>query len=349
MGIKNIVTSIAGEIGFNPNLARLECDDNIETIISPGYLSNAISQGYTFRNGDFVLINSSIEDASGLFQLLINSNQIVLIPAPINNITDNSVKKSCLCATTTALDAAYYNGPNDDGIGATLTYNTDGIKTIDTIVLQINSVDGILRVLVKDGAAARHGIYDLTRDGATGVFCQLTRSSDFNQSGNIHQGDFTLIDGGSVNKGTIWYVDLTGPFEIGFTPIPFTQAGTNVNLENSSEYIPSTDPITLTTEIPSNITSIVLSSGTWMVFGSVGYENTGSTMSEVKAAINTTAETFPDIGLMVFNSGVFSNHASSVPMQIIESPTTTTVYLVAQATFAAGTTVGFGGLNVVKI
>lgn len=221
MGITNIVTGISGEAGFNPNLARIKCTDDSSVILAPNYLASVLGQAYNFNDGDFALINSTVEDASGLYQVSLTNNQINLKLITLNN-SESSVKNSCLCATTTALSAVYVNGPNNDGIGATLTFNSTGFQTVDGVVLRMDSVDGILRVLVKNGPTNVQGIYDLTADGTT-IQTVLTRSSDFNQSDNVQEGDFTLIVSGNVNGGTIWYEDLVGPFDIGFTAITFSQ------------------------------------------------------------------------------------------------------------------------------
>ncbi len=346
MGIKNIVTAVTGEIGFSPNLARIECTDSLSDITTANYLTPFLKQGYNFKNGDFVLINSSAQTSSGVFQVVLENNEITLDVVALTTARLASNKESCLCATTETLIGDYDNGPNDDGIGATFTFTATGIQVIDGTSLQMDSISGPFRILVKNGQTNRRGIYELTRDGATGIQCQLTRAPDFNNISNVNQGDFTLVVGGNENGGTIWYEFLSGPFVIGYSTLQFSQAGGSSS--SDINYVESDDGITLTNNIPLNVVSMTLPSGTWMVFGSIGYANSGGSMTQVQTGISITSATFPDEGLMIINTGTLADFSASVPMQIVTSSGTRIVYLVADATFT-GTNVVFGGLNVVKV
>lgn len=350
MGIKNIVTSFAGEVGFNPNLARIECTDSLSTITSQNYLSDVIYQGYNFKNGDFVLINSSAEGSSGIFQFVVTNNVRSLEVVSLTTVRLASNKQSCLCATTEALTGEYYNGPNDDGVGATFTFTATGLQIIDGIPLQMESITGPFRILVKDGSTHVRGMYELNRDGSTGIQCQLTRAPDFNNTSNVNQGDFTLIVGGNENGGTIWYEFLSGPFLIGHSALQFSQVH-SVASTNSS-YIPQVDGIILESNTAINVTSIVLPAGKWMVFGSVGYSNDGGSISRINAGISTTSATFPDSGMITTTAiitAITTAYSSPVPMQIITSDATTTVYLVASAVFPGDPPIVFGGINIVEV
>lgn len=127
------------------------------------------------------------------------------------------VKQSAYAGTTANLSATYANGAA--GVGATLTNNsTQAAFSVDGVSPPINS-----RILVKDQTTTfQNGIYTLTTVGTGASNWVLTRSTDYDQPSEINQGDFILIDNGTVNAHTAW-VETATVTTIGTDPILFSK------------------------------------------------------------------------------------------------------------------------------
>jgi hypothetical protein len=142
--------------------------------------------------------------------------------------------KSALYATTGNLTAAYDNGPNDDGVGATLV-NTGalGQLTVDGFI----TISGDRILVASQTSSLQNGVYEVTDAGDVGTPWVLTRVTDFDGStlGEIFQGMFIYVVFGSVNALTCWIVTSTSFPTVGTSPIvfqkqtnPITEAWVNV-------------------------------------------------------------------------------------------------------------------------
>jgi hypothetical protein len=111
--------------------------------------------------------------------------------------------------------------------------------------------------------------------------------------------------------------------------------------------------IGLTTGTAANVTSISLTAGDWDVWGSIFFTPAATTSVTVEiGAISTTSATLPTApGAGAYDRRV---HTAVVPNQIFGMPVgrtrislsaTTTVYLVAQATFTVDTLAAYGYLG----
>lgn len=100
----------------------------------------------------------------------------------------------CYHATAAALPACTYaNGTA--GVGATLTANANAALTIDGTGASAGK-----RVLVKDQATElQNGIYTVTNAGGSSAAFVLTRATDYDQQGEIIDGDFVFTQEGVVN------------------------------------------------------------------------------------------------------------------------------------------------------
>ena len=112
------------------------------------------------------------------------------------------IKSSSKVATTENLSATYAAGSADasggNGIGSTLTLNSNGALSIDGVALSAND-----RVLVKNQTDAKqNGIYVVTNAGAAGSAAVLTRATDADNSedGEVKEGLFTFISEGTANQ-----------------------------------------------------------------------------------------------------------------------------------------------------
>jgi hypothetical protein len=147
-----------------------------------------------------------------------------------NNNAHNSAHK----ATTTVLpDSPTYvvgitGADGGTGIGATLTATANGRLGVDGGSLNTGE-----RLLVKNQVNQLHnGIYLVTNQGSASIPYVLTRATDYNNSvaEQVQDGDYLLVQTGSVNAGTSWMMNSVGTgtntsIIIGTNDISFTQVG----------------------------------------------------------------------------------------------------------------------------
>jgi len=120
--------------------------------------------------------------------------------------------------------------------------------------------------------------------------------------------------------------------------------------EYISQNVPIGSAVVLATGTSANVTSISLAAGDWDVSGIVGFTAGGSTTATVfEGGINTTTNTLPtppgagayfQIGVSVGAAGVEPVQPVGVTRMSLSG--TTTVYLVAQSTFAISSMSAFG-------
>lgn len=135
----------------------------------------------------------------------------------IKYILDNHLPAS-YAATTANLTASYFNGLNNDGVGATLT-NTGTLAafSVDGTNPPINSL-----ILVKDQSSQiQNGYYNLTTVGSGSISWVLTRATFFNIGSLINAGDISTVLNGTANANTGWLVS-SFVTTIGTDPITFS-------------------------------------------------------------------------------------------------------------------------------
>lgn len=108
--------------------------------------------------------------------------------------------------------------------------------------------------------------------------------------------------------------------------------------------------VSLTTATAANVTSILLTPGAWRVHGHVNLNAGSATRTAASAGISETSATLPTDGSEV-TSGIqttTTSHKDAITLQskkvYVAKGTTKRVYLVASATFSAGTVTGYGGI-----
>ena len=128
------------------------------------------------------------------------------------------IKDSCRVATEAAISGTYNNGTS--GVGATLTYGSNGAISVDGVTLIANN-----RVLVKDQSDAKqNGIYFVSTVGDGSNAAVLTRALDADSSADVTGGLFTFIEEGSTNADAGFVLsNVTGSATLGTTNIGFTQ------------------------------------------------------------------------------------------------------------------------------
>lgn len=124
----------------------------------------------------------------------------------------------------------YYNGPSNDGVGATLTATQVGVLRDNSGVGKIDSsyvpvVGGL--ILVKNQALQyQNGIYVITNVGSPnpgGTFYQLTRVADFNQASELFPLQVNVLQG-TVNANQYFNQATPSPLVIGTSNLVFSPA-----------------------------------------------------------------------------------------------------------------------------
>jgi hypothetical protein len=115
----------------------------------------------------------------------------------------------------------YFNGPTNNGNGATFTYAT-GTLTIDSVVVNLN--DAVL--LADQTAAYENGIYQCTVAGATGVAAVLQRRGDLQNIEQVRLGHYVPVAAGTVYGGSMWTLIEPKPAAIG---VPAVSGANNIN------------------------------------------------------------------------------------------------------------------------
>lgn len=202
--------------------------------------------------------------------------------------------------------------------------------------------------------------------GASGVAAAYTIRGGNNTGGGSGLGGNFVADGGTgpTNNGNV-VLGATNAMQIVvgasgaqsangnytqiyrskavFTPTPGTLG------ESMNSLIASGSAVGLTTATPANVTSLSLTAGDWEVSGNINFSASTATVSQKSGGIGTTTATVPTDGTEVY-SGVAMTLLSAtdsitIPTKRINVSSTTTVYLVANCTFTAGSVSAFGALH----
>jgi len=123
----------------------------------------------------------------------------------------------------------------------------------------------------------------------------------------------------------------------------------------------ATPGATLTTATPANVTSKSLAAGTYLVWGIVDFALTAATTTEFRSGLSVVSATLPT---QPGGAGIGPDALSILPLvttllsdtltdqagpTIVTLASTTTIFLVAQATFSAGSMTAYGTLSALLI
>ena len=124
--------------------------------------------------------------------------------------------------TTTVAVATTNTLPNSPvWSAASNTFTATGAATT-LIVDGVNITSSSSKILVKNqggGTGASNGIYALSTIGGTATTWVLTRTSDFNQDFDVKQFSTISVTSGTVNSGTVWYLNTQGPVTLNTTQL----------------------------------------------------------------------------------------------------------------------------------
>jgi hypothetical protein len=129
----------------------------------------------------------------------------------------------------------------------------------------------------------------------------------------------------------------------------------------ASQTTVATPGVALTTATPANVTSKLLAAGTYLVWGIIDFALTGATTSEFRSGISSVSATLPTqpggggvgpdaLAILPLVTTLLSDvFTGDVGPTIATLAAPTTIFLVAQATFSAGTMTAFGTLSALLI
>jgi hypothetical protein len=150
--------------------------------------------------------------------------------------------------------------------------------------------------------------------------------------------------------------DLTANQDI--AQLPGTTAGTSAGSGHVGEIISTSIPggsaIPLTSGVPANVLSIALGAGDWEVSGIVNLKYTSATQSgDGQAGLNVLSATLPGDNVRGFDNTRHTTTTSEVsitfPLFNFNSASPQTAYLVAQASFSAGSCGAFGNIQARRV
>lgn len=139
---------------------------------------------------------------------------------PTNQATIFQGLSPCKVVSTSNISATYYNGPTNNGVGATLTIAATSL-TIDGVVLVVN--DRIL--LAGQTSGLQNGLYSVNTIDTTVL---LVRSEDFQCIEQMLPGQFLTVSAGTANAGSVYCFIEPRPGAVGVDSITFV-ATANIN------------------------------------------------------------------------------------------------------------------------
>lgn len=116
-------------------------------------------------------------------------------------------------------------------------------------------------------------------------------------------------------------------------------------------FVPSASAVTLSNNTAANVASINLTPGDWNVWGNVNFSSTTATGTGKSAGIAAVSATLPTdgteqyAGLQLLLLSVTDGIALTPKPVRVAAGSTTTVYLVSNATFTLGTMKAFGSIT----
>jgi hypothetical protein len=177
--------------------------------------------------------------------------------------------------------------------------------------------------------------------------------------GNLNLGTYAPLASptftGTVTAPTLVVTGTITPSQTG--GIVGTNTNNNANAGSVGEYISSSaSSVSLTSTVAANVTSISLTAGDWDVSGDVAVVSAaGTIIANATGGINTTSATIPSftqgsVFQLPYTAPASATVASPCGTIRISVSTTTTVYLVVNATFSVSTctTSGFIGARRVR-
>lgn len=184
----------------------------------------------------------------------------------------------------------------------------------------------------------------------------------YTQGGNLAIGTATAAKNVTIIAGGTTSANVVATFTSAKTLLMGEIDGVAATAGNIGQTIQSTVPsgsaISLTTATPANVTSIALTAGDWDVEGQVTMIATGASMaagSLQEAGINSTSITLPVDGSESYEpvqnaiTTTSFKQTFNIARKIINISAGATEFLVAVATFTAGTVTAYGNITARRV
>ncbi len=187
-----------------------------------------------------------------------------------------------------------------------------------------------------------------TAENSSGsVTANFNTYSLFNGAGNttINWNGATLNSGGNTLGN--WATLANGFTFLGTTSANNATAGWNGEFASSN--IASTGTVSLTTATTGTVTSLTLSAGDWDVEGNINYTYTGATVTGGVASFSTTGTLLTTGQQINVGSNGSINDGITLNRFRDNSTGTTTVYLLTQRTFSAGSIGAYGTMTARRV
>lgn len=219
------VTTVAG-VSETQTLTNKTINGNSNTLT---VLNNQTTATASSNASTIVLRDASSNTAVN--QVTLGADPTSAMHAVTKQYADNisagiHAHEAVRAATTANLSATYTNGTADAsqglGVGATLTASSNGAISIDGYSAALND-----RILVKNQTTqTQNGVYRVTTVGTGSTPWVLTRTDDANNSpaGELNNGDFVFVLGGSTNADNGFVMTATGTAT---TPVGAIRIGTD--------------------------------------------------------------------------------------------------------------------------
>jgi len=269
--------------------------------------------------------------------------------------------------------AGAFNGPLNGSVGATTpsTGSFTNLSSNGTLTLANGSVT--LPYLATE--AANTVVANFTGSTASPVAFSMPSCTGSSNALGYTNGT-GIVCNGSINATTLGGATFASPGSIGSTTagsgafttvtasstitpsqtagIVGTTTNNNANAGSIGEYITANaSGVSLTTGTPSNLTSISLTAGDWDVTGIAQVLASGSTvLSAWNCGVSTTSATFGGFGTFTAIQGTLGTGSQQLlqcPVVRLSLSSTTTVYLLGQATFTTSTASGSGFIRARRI
>ena len=149
---------------------------------------------------------------------------------------------------------------------------------------------------------------------------------------------------GAASATSVAFTSTSGI--IGTTTNDSAAAG-SVGEEIQSIILSGSGGVTLTTETALSIGDITLDNGDWDIWGNIVFSGNTALLNITEAigGISTTDDTLPDVAYQSSINGVTTDrYGAPLPCYRVSLTSSTTFYLVAYATFAAGGVQAYGGI-----
>lgn len=263
--------------------------------------------------------------------------------------------------TGTGIPVLQSNPTLKDSNSATVLTFSAVASAVNNINIGNSSAAGAYPIVSAIGSDTNIGM-NFKAKGSGVIQYQSTNSTPFQMiSGtNVHTTNITFANTNVTRTVTFPDVDmtvapLTSPTfvtptlgaatatSLTFSPTTGGIVGTTTNDNTTAgdvgEEITATgSAVAITTNTQTNVTSISLTAGDWLVYGSVkSNPAAGTTVTEVAAGISSTSATLPTIYTATGTAAATTATGPSAPCVRISIAGTTTIYLVSRIQYAVST------------